>query len=296
MKAGDVRTWMALVAAVIVSMPARGEVRLGDGPSDVPSVEVINTPTGPWSPTGGFSSAILNPGGDLIGDSRPDWSVRGRAALAAWTRPSSSTVELAIGAADTWRVLKAVDVAGTFRQPMVDALDSVWTITWQQQEPGGPRIYFATASDRGTVTEPMFVADGILVGTVPARAALHVLIFVEETGELLWLEVQVTYVPTQPIPIDLVLGGGLILGNTGSGPGMSMPGSCGQCAELRIHDLVRHGKAVAAMTWWSGPTTLQAIEIGEDGPVLPGLSLTSRTTEPHPQRLVDEALRSLAKN
>lgn len=296
MKAGDVRTWIALAAAILGAMSARSEVRLEESPSDPPTVEVINTPTGPWSPTGGGSSTVLNPDGDLFGDSAPGWSARGQAALAAWVRPSSSTVELAIGAADSWTALAPVDVSGAFRQPMVDPLDDVWTITWQQAEPGGPAIYLTWTSDLGRVAEPRFVANGVLIGTVPARSALHVLVLLPETGDLVWVEVQVTYVPTQPMPIELQPGGGLIIGSAGSAGGVSVLGSCGQCAELRIHDLVHDGQPVSAVTWWSGRATLHAIEITQEGPILPGLSLTSRSSVPHRQRLVQEALRTLVKD
>ena len=88
---------IAAVLLVAAAVTSRAEVRLETRSGDEPQVSVIVTPSGPWSPTSIVTSVVLNPDGDLIGDTPPGWDSRQVKALAAWSRPADASVELAIG-------------------------------------------------------------------------------------------------------------------------------------------------------------------------------------------------------
>ena len=277
---------------VLTASISRAEVRLETRSGDEPEVAVIVTPQGPWSPTSAVTSVVLNPDGDLTGDGQPGWKSRGAKALAAWARPTEGSIELAIGLDEHWTSLEDIEASGTYRQPIVDALPLTWTVTWQQDDDGRHSVWLASVSDDGHVGEPRYVSDGILVGTVPGLMSISVLVQHPETGVLEWIVVDISYVPTQPIPIELWPGGGI---EVGSGGLRSLLGSCRECAELRFHDLQRDGAATTGLTWWTNASTLNAMEIGPRGPVLPVRVLTSRSTSVHPPRLVEDALRLLVR-
>lgn len=281
------------VAFLAIATITHAEVRLETRSGTEPEVAVIVTPQGPWSPTSVVTSVVLNPDGDLIGDTQPGWNSRGAKALAAWARPTDGSVELAIGFEEHWTSLQAIEAPGTYRQPMVDALALAWTVTWQQEEAGRSTVWVSSVSDEAQVGEPRYVADGILVGTVPGMMSLHVLVHHPDTGILEWIEVSISYVPTQPIPIELWPGGGVELGDAGI---RSLMGSCAACAELRFHELERNNAPTTALTWWTNAGTLHSVEIGSRGPVFPVRLSISRGSTIHPPRLVEDALRALVRN
>jgi hypothetical protein len=283
-----------LLAACIVaaSTTASAEVRLEARTGTDPSVEVITTPQGPWSPTTAVTSIVLNPDGDLIGDSQPGWRSRIGAAVAAWVRPTSSTIEIAMGRADHWTTLRDVPAHDAFRQPVVDALAIAWTVTWQQQDPSGPNIYMSAVYDSGQVADPVFVTDGILIATVPGFDSLHVLSFRPKTREIVWTEVHLLYVPTQPIPIELRPGGDIHVGDTRS---PSLRDGCSDCAGLLVQPITLNGTKTTVMSWWTAPNTVNVVELSPSGPQFPIVSLSSRSSDPHPPRLLQDAIRAAVR-
>lgn len=284
---------LALALLATAAATTRAEVRLETRSGVEPEVSVIVTPSGPWSPTSVVTSVVLNPDGDLIGDTPPGWNSRGAKALAAWSRPTEGAIELAIGQEDQWTPLTALTAPNTFRQPMVDALAMTWTVTWQQDEAGRPSVWVASVSDDGHVGEPRFVSDGVLVGTVPGLMSLHVLVHHPATGILEWIEVDISYVPTQPIPIELRPGGGIQVGDAGRN---SLLGSCSACAELRLQEAQRTSGPTTILSWWSNASTLNTVEMGARGPVFPVRVSVSRTSAVHPPRLLEDAVRAILKH
>src|SRR5439155_8588620 len=139
-----------------------------------PEVVVDSTPRGPWTPTGTLTSAVLNPDGDLAGDSVPGWTGDAVRVLTAWTRPTSGDLEQAVGTSGDWQWLPAIAAPGSVGTPIVNAVSSGWLISWQQVDGGGSRA-LVTASGTGGSLDPEFVADGLLVGTIPLGDVVEIL-------------------------------------------------------------------------------------------------------------------------
>src|SRR5689334_11896692 len=88
----------------------RAEVRLV--PSSVsPSVRIVESSQGTWSPAGRIDALVLNPQGDALGDGMPSSARAGAKVLVAWSAGSGDSINLALGGT-SWQMLPPIGTAG----------------------------------------------------------------------------------------------------------------------------------------------------------------------------------------
>lgn len=282
MNSARLACWTAAALAVVVGA-ARAEVRLAAAASgEGLQVEVVTTMLGPWTPTGPVSAVVLNPVGDLTGDSMPGWA-NGSLALAAWNRPVTGTLDQAIGSAGGWQRLPARTLPGTFGTPLVDPLTGGWTVTVQVVDPTGPHVRIFGTTPTGLGTEVKRVGSGQLLGTVRGGSITWVLVLHPASGRIGATPAWLSYVPTQPIPIEIVLGREILLGQTAP---------CAACSDLQSRAIEsRPDEGGTLLTWWSSDTDLESAFFPADGsapPVvetLPGVRRTERRRFDHSSSL-----------
>lgn len=306
----------AALAAALLAPPGLAEVRLVEtAPDGTLSVDILSTPRGPWTPTGSVTAQVLNPSGDLFGDTMPGWDARGPSVLSAWIRPGSGVLYRSLGFAPGWSPVAPILSPGAYGQPVVDTLTGGWSVTWQQSLGlDAQRILVTGTLPDGRAVDPIVAADGTLVGTSPNGNYLFV-VSVDRAGYMWSTTIAFAFVPTQPIPIQLSIvgrtqlgrgpGGGGFMGGGGSLGGAGGSGSLSDAAgsdvlaqvDPRVIDIVgRDGEPSVLVTWWSEPGVLNAVEVGDDGPRLPASSLTANGSDRHPERLVDRAIRQAERD
>jgi hypothetical protein len=300
MRRGVKTTGIAL-AALLSSSLAMGEVRLAEDATGALSVEISSTPRGPWTPTGSVTDLVLNPSGDLFGDSMPGWDSRGSRLLSAWIRPGSGILHRSLGTEPGWRQLVAISSPGAQGQPVVDDLDGGWAVTWQQADAAGSRVLVTGTTVDGIAVDPLLVSGGLLVGTSPSGDLLHVITM--DASRVLWCTtVSFSFIPTQPIPIQLSIVGRVRLGRSGqaggygpqspgNGPGRLERGTVEVVAPPLVVDVLRDdGSSVGVVTWWGDDGRLHGVDLGADGPSLPGLALEARPGKAHADAALDALL------
>ena len=150
---------LCIAIAVALAAPVRAEVRLiDDAASSRLVVDVTTTPRGPWTPTGGVTARVLNPSGDLFGDSMPGWDTRITSVQAAWIRPGSGAVSRALGFAPGWISIEPIPSPGAVGAPLVDVLTGGWTVTWQASAVNtGSRVLVTGSLPDGHAVDPLVV-------------------------------------------------------------------------------------------------------------------------------------------
>ncbi len=297
---GGLILFIAIMAAALAAAPARGEVRLVEDPADSRLiVDVDATPRGPWTPHGSVTPRVLNPNGDLFGDSMPGWETRGSRVLCAWIRPGSGTVSRSIGVSVGWVDVESVPSPEASGQPLVDVLRDGWTLTWQGGAVEGRVVLTTGTLPDGRAVEPLVVGPGTLVGTAPDDETL-VIITLDGSGILWATTIAFAFVPTQPIPITMRVLSRVPLGRAGQAPssggaqsksGGDSPGM----SEPRVHDVGRSDGSLAfLLTWWSGQDLLNTVELGSDGPLLPITTSGGGPGSGNKKRRLDAALRKAA--
>lgn len=292
------------LAAVLAATAALAEVRLvgGAGGQEL-AVEIATTPRGPWTPTGEVNDRVLNPSGDLFGDSMPGWDTRGDHVLSAWIRPGDGMLQRAFGEEPGWAPLLEVGAPGAVGQPVVDVLQDGWSVAWQEVDSSEDRVLITGTALDGEVAPPLFVHEGRLLGTWATGHLVHVITLNVQTGALTSTTVSFAFVPTQPIPIQLQiieivalrhggdLGGGLLKPN---GKPLRHPAQDG-LSDPRIHERERRdGSGVGLVTWWEGKD-LHGVEMGDDGPILPGLTLHLRGSSTTREDLLEQILAEMSE-
>ena len=295
------------IVALLAAGAAVAEVRLVESAADgALTVEISSTPRGPWTPTGSVTDDILNPSGDLLGDGMPGWDTRGSRVLSAWIRPGSSALHRSLGTSPGWDGLPATPSPGAQGQPVVDVLDGGWGITWQSVNLSASSVLITGTTPEGVGVAPLLVSGGVLVGTTPAGNLIHVITMDNGTGQLWCTTVSFSFIPTQPIPIQLSIIGRVRLGRGGALPNFDPPvpnagngNGWGRrdepFADPRVQDVLKaDGSFVGLVTWWGADGELHGVEIGANGPTLPGRSMAGGKGRGHgvvgKQQLMDELL------
>ena len=275
-----------MAAALLSAGVVAAEVRLQYAGGTTYDVVVVPTWRGPWTPTGNVTPLVLNPTGDLSGDSMPGWD-GSESVLTAWLRPITETVEKAVGSAQGWQQLAPWPADGGIGQPIVDEVDGGWGVTWQSQDSTGLHVWCAGIGSEGGEAIPQVVADGRLVGTWVIEGELWI-VTTEGTGQSLQLtHVSLAFVPTQPLPISAIYRPGPI-GMIGMTPLLT--------ADIRLHGAVgASGQPLLVVTWWKAPRTLSWVVVGEHDVVQSERNLSSTSTAVRPEKLLEAALRDASK-
>jgi hypothetical protein len=273
-----------LMTALLSASVAGAEVRLEYSGGTTYDVVIVPTWRGPWTPTGNVTPLVLNPSGDLSGDSMPGWDGNDEV-LAAWIRPGSQTIEKATGSAQGWSQLAPWPAEGAIGQPIVDLVSGGWGVTWQTQDSSGLHVTCGGIGLQGGEAVPQVVVDGHLVGTWALDGELWIITSAEGGQGLHLTHVVFAFVPTQPLPISAVFSQGPV--------GMLVTPLEG--ADVRMHGVSgANGQSLLVLTWWKGPRTLAWVVVANAG-VAQGQREMSATSGWHPDRLVDAARRDAAK-
>ena len=281
------RTGSTFILAVAVATSAAGEVRLRPASgSNVATVQVTETPRGPWTPVGHDPSLVLNAGGDLAGDGPPAWAPGHGAVAIAWTR-SPAGLGLAIGST-SWREVRVAAARDDSATPLVATLGTGWVVAFQARPAPDPAIVLVGFGASGATSRPVALDAGRLI----ALTAMGDLAFVASArpdGTL--IVTTVSYQPApEPYPFPAIVVSRPIerLARLVAGPGVSTPVPA-NTLDLRIRVGTRQGEPFGLMTWWVGPGELHWIALDVEGPSGPVVVLTAPGRSEHPESLVTQA-------
>lgn len=263
--------WVALLA--LMSFPASAEVRLKETVSG-PELQVNATHRGIWSATGPVDANTLNPLGDLRGDGYPISGKVQDKLLVAWMRPSTEQIVLTVGDRG-WTSELRRSTAAAASTPVVIGSRFGWMVAWSEGDDRAVRVLWVSLAGEPTALTVGDLSGEVVSGTV-IGGSIHVL--VRDGSRLLDLSFLVDIhddpiiFATAPFTETAVLA---------SVEPLMLP--------------LLHGLS-SAVVWWTSPSSLNFIELTEDGPVLPVRSLTAHGNgAKYPQSLVNEALRDLGR-
>ena len=299
-----------LVAVVLLqAWPAAGEVRLNHrGPASRPTVDVVSTPSGPWTPVGAVSSSTLNPAGDILGDGFPGVAFSGAHVIVAWRRPTEDTLLVALADGGGWASVHQTAASQAVGTPHPIALDTGWIILWQQASDSGDGVLATTFGTGGQPGDTTMLASGRLAAATSLADSTYVVVEKPDAGAIQLVGIVYSVTPDYPIPIpisrtlydlgDFVSGplrghsvtpdyplrisGGRHRSLVGAGH-QPAPSHADWFADVRITDGENSFGKFGLVTWWRQPGELAYVELREDGPVLPVDTLESRGEAAYPQ-------------
>jgi hypothetical protein len=297
-------TRAAVLATVALASSVSAEVRLkpaagGRGPT----VQVVPTTRGPWSPVGVVNDAVLNPAGDLLGDGMPAFASAARDVVVAWGRSATEQLWLA-GGTEGWRWAATLDAPGIVGVPRPRPLGSAWVVAWQTLAPE-PYVWLSGVGPDGDAGDATMVGAGYLVDAWAVDGSVHVVVVTPESM-LDVTTVEMAFVPEpSPIPVPINLRTATLANVAGTHPtpagglgasSMGEPEPRGNSASIHpavlLHDGTRaDGTTFALLTWWLSTHELGGVELDAHGPILPVDVITSRGGAPYQWSLVERAIR-----
>ncbi|MEM7248851.1 MAG: hypothetical protein AAF533_26200 [Acidobacteriota bacterium] len=309
-----------VVCAVLLlfSCPSRAEVRLQ--PFEESRVVVSMGNGAAWTPVAGATTLHLNPGGDHYGDGLPVHLAHDGSDLVAWYRHLTGSIHLAVAGpgATSWTKGDEVILPDAFGTVRLVGRPDGWLLATNEVA-SDPAINLVGVRSDGKTTESLDFTEGLLAEMMNVRETIHVVAMVPEGNATGTFELRTTSftcgmtIPVAPITIGLI--GQVTLDELGS----ELPvietaeiGHVGQMGTTTIElppasepaalapDIRSHrftddsGEVRHVLTWWRSQNTLRAVELGEDGPILPFTQRSSGV--PHDPDLTDGILQDVVGN
>lgn len=191
----------ALVSASLLLQPiaAVGEVRVCTSPAGGPALEIRPLAGSTWLSRQPTDPSVLNPHGDIWGDSAPAYAPHGQELLAAWTRASDQTLRIVRASSNhSIQTSAYTSTFGVVGQPEVTTAASGWVLGLQVAEPS-PHVELRLVS-ADAVGDPLTVADGALIDILAVGDTAHVL--THHPGEAR-LDIATVALHFQPWPVPV---------------------------------------------------------------------------------------------